>query len=132
MNAVRKRRSGVRRDTGWLARDLRRALIACLCLVSLFAFGAKIDDVSSSSTLGRAGLGQRSPSLGDSDVRTGSILLVPRFGDECRLRLIDNATWQIWENGVVDCQIAVAQAMSRSHAWSAARVDIIRDGFRKR
>lgn len=128
-----KRRSAARRNAGWLGRDLRRALIVCLCLVPVLVLGSKIDDIAASSpTLGRAGLGQRALALGDIDVATGSILLVPRFGDVCRVRLIDNATWQIWEDGVVDCQSALVQSRSRTHTWSTARVDIIRDGFRKR
>ena len=65
----------------------------------------------------------------DEGVTTGSIVLVPQFGDKCRTRLIDNATWRIWDNGVTDCRTALTPP--DSHQLSAARVDVIRDGFRR-
>jgi hypothetical protein len=57
-------------------------------------------------------------------------VFVPWFGDDCRLRWIDNATWRIFEHGLVECRTALTH--SETHGWSGARVDIIREGFRKR
>jgi len=55
------------------------------------------------------------------------------LGNHCRKRAIDNATWQIRDDGVVNCDTALSQpARPRPHAWSTARVGVIRDGFRRK
>ncbi len=72
----------------------------------------------------------QSSAHGEDDLTTGSILLVPRFGDQCRQRLIDNATWRIWDVGPVDCGTALARSAGAESA--SARADIIRDVFRKK
>ena len=70
---------------------------------------------------------------GDDDLATGSIIFVPILGNTCRKKLIDNATWQIRDNGLVDCRAALAQgAHGNQLGWSASRVDVIRHGFYKR
>lgn len=69
----------------------------------------------------------------DDDLTTGSIIFLPAIGNICRNHLIDNATWQIRDNGVVDCKSALARSASgRRVGWSAARVDVIRSGFSRR
>lgn len=66
----------------------------------------------------------------DGELRTGSILIAPRDGNICELRLIDNATWRIRPGGHVGCDEAVAWHAQRSEAYTAqARIEAIRDGF---
>jgi hypothetical protein len=67
-----------------------------------------------------------------AELASGPILFVPRSGNDCRQRLIDNATWQLRDNGVVDCDTALSPngaAVPREGA--PARVDVIRNGFRR-
>ena len=66
----------------------------------------------------------------DDDLTTGSIIFVPILGNTCRKRLIDDATWQFRDQGLVECRAALAEsAQGRRLSWSSARVDVIRHGF---
>ena len=70
---------------------------------------------------------------GDDDLATGSIIFVPILGNTCRKKLIDNATWQIRDNGLLDCRTALARgAHGNQLGWSTSRVDVIRNGFYSR
>jgi len=112
--------------------DGRRALIALIAGLFLgsllLALGNRIDGISLLQI--RPGFGQRPPI--DDDLSTGSVIVVPRHGNDCRLRLIDNATWRIWDQGVVDCDTALEQSRTRAHGWSAGRIEVIRTGFFRR
>jgi hypothetical protein len=130
MRATRNRRYADRSAAGRRVLDGRRALIAGLFLGSLMlALGNHIGGFSLMQI--RPGVAQKT--LTDEDLATGSILLVPFYGNDCRLRLIENATWRIWDHGVVDCHSALEQSRARTNGWSAAgRIEVIRDGFFRR
>ncbi|MGE3148269.1 MAG: hypothetical protein AB7K04_04305 [Pseudorhodoplanes sp.] len=67
----------------------------------------------------------------DEDVRTGSIFLVPRRGNECQHLLFDNRSGQIWYGGSVDCELALSHTGGeKAKAWSIARAEAIRGAFR--
>lgn len=69
----------------------------------------------------------------DDELATGSIIFVPVLGNNCRKKLIDNATWRIRDSGPVDCRVALARgAHGNESGWSTSRVDIIRNGFYSR
>jgi hypothetical protein len=113
----------------WIADDRRQAVAVCtLFVVALLG--------------GLATLVTRPPpyqvrmavnAVADDDLTTGSIVLVPTFGNTCRHRLIDNATWIVRDNGIVDCRSALTGLPhGRRVGWSAARVDVIRQGFANR
>ena len=125
---AKSRRRSTRRSQ---SRDNRRALAICLLFgaIAVFGLGTVIRNTPSSGT--RFAITTNAP--GDDDLTTGSIIFVPIFGNECRQRLIDNATWQIRDNGVVDCNTALAQTThGRRIGWSAARIDVVRQGFSHR
>jgi len=69
---------------------------------------------------------EAAPQEAKSDLQTGSILLEPADGKICRQRLIDNATWQIRDNGYVDCRVASAQ---NKQSWHQERTNAIRNSF---
>jgi hypothetical protein len=74
-----------------------------------------------------------SASGGDDEIYTGSILYIPYEGTNCRQILFDNRNGRFTDNGYVDCQSAEAQSgIGSPKQWSAARVRVIRDGFRDR
>ncbi len=117
-----------RRAAGWLGHDGRRALVACLCLMGLLGLVMLAGAGSPSAMRWASAQGYD----GD-ELATGSILFFPVFGNRCRQRLIDNATWRISDAGEVDCKAALSEpASARAPQWSASRVDVIRDGFRKK
>lgn len=121
-----------RRSRGWFRRDNRRALAICLLFGSVAALG--VGTVMRQAPWGSIRIGN-GPGYGQSedDLATGSIIFVPVLGNTCRKKLIDNATWRIRDDGLVDCRAAFAQgAHGNQLGWPATRVDIIRHGFYKR
>jgi len=121
-----------RRTTrGSQSRDSRRALAICLLFgaIALVGLGTAIRN----SPPGGTRVAATTSAQGNDDLTTGSIVFVPLFGNNCRTRLIDNATWRIRDNGVVDCNAALAQSThGRRIGWSAARLDVVRQGFSHR
>jgi len=128
MPADGKSRSGTTRT--WRSRDHRQALAICFIFgaIAVLLLGPVIRNTPSGGTRTAA-----TPGAQGDDLTTGSIVFVPIFGNHCRSRLIDNATWQIRDNGTVDCTAALAHnASGRRVGWSAARVDVVRQGFAHR
>jgi hypothetical protein len=128
------KKSSNRRTRGWFRRDNRRALAICLLFgaAASIGLGSVIQQAPTIGTLRIAGNG---PGLTQSDdeLATGSIIIVPVLGSNCRKKLIDNATWRIRDIGPVDCRTALARgAHGNESGWSASRVDIIRSGFYSR
>ena len=67
----------------------------------------------------------------DEEMRTGSILFVSLRGNECQHNLFDNKTGQIWHSGYVSCDVALSKTgAEKQKAWSLARTEAIRGGFR--
>jgi hypothetical protein len=117
----------------WFRRENRRAFAICL----LFAGAATVGLGTAIQQNPFAGIriAGNGPGYGhaDDDLATGSIIFVPILGNTCRKKLIDNATWEIRDNGLVDCRAALAQnAHGHKLGWSASRVDVIRHGFYRR
>jgi len=68
---------------------------------------------------------------GDDDIYTGSILYMPQEGRSCRQLLFDNQTGRFSDNGYVDCVNAAYHSPSEPKFWSAARAQVISNGFRR-
>ena len=68
----------------------------------------------------------------DDELYTGSIVVVPRFGNDCWKMMIDNRTGRMWENGYVDCDSVVGTLAEseRNGATSSARLNAIGAAFR--
>jgi hypothetical protein len=63
----------------------------------------------------------------------GSILFSPDPGNRCHQRLVDNARWQIRDNGIVDCSAAMAQIAESQRKQAAKQHQIlIRNSFLNR
>jgi hypothetical protein len=121
-----------RRQTarGWLGRDNRHALAVCLLFGAIVAVG--LGTVIRHAPMTMLGVAA-ADGHGDGGLTTGSIIFVPILGNICRKRLIENTSWQIRDNGLVDCRAALAQgAHGNQLGWSVARVDVIRHGFYNR
>lgn len=64
----------------------------------------------------------------------GAVLFIPQFGDTCRRRWIDNATWTLRDGGEVDCEDAANwhdKAEDRQHKVEQ-RLDAISKTFQSR
>lgn len=110
----------------WFRRDDRHALEIGAAFVAVLISGA----VFMIREAPRSAPRTVAAAPADDDLTTGSIIFMPVAGDICRNHLIDNATWMIRDNGVVDCRTALARyAPPRRVGWSPARIDVIRAGF---
>ena len=121
------------RSRKWFRRDNLRALAICLLFGAAATAGLGI--VIRQGPLGSIRIAANGSGYGhaDDDLATGSIIFVPILGNTCRKKLIDNATWQIRDSGLVDCRAALAQnTYGKQLGWSASRVDVIRHGFYNR
>src|SRR5262245_59461964 len=95
----------VRKPARRFALDRRRAMIAVCSFAAVLAFGAAV-----SRTLLPLPSAQPSRATGQgrgAELATGPIIFIPRSGNDCRQKLIDNATWRIRDNGTVDCDVAL-------------------------
>jgi hypothetical protein len=111
-------------------RDIAQVTLAFACLAAVVAFTLFVDSGPAAVTR-RAAAPPHVPT--EEEIYTGSILFMPYEGNDCRQSLLDNLTGQIRDNGVVPCDRAMIDAGStQRRAWSAARVDAIRDGFARR
>ena len=116
---------------GSQSRDSRRAVAICLLFGAIVLVG--LGTVIRNSPSGGTRIAETASAKGNDDLATGSIVFVPLFGNNCRTRLIDNATWRIRDNGVVDCNAALSLSThDRRIGWSAARLDVVRQGFSRR
>jgi hypothetical protein len=111
-------------------RDIAQVTLAFACLAAVVAFTLFVDT-------GRIGVTRQTAAPThiptEEEIYTGSILFMPYQGNDCRQSLLDNLTGQIRDNGIVPCDSAMIDAgNSQRRAWSAARVDAIRDGFARR
>ncbi|MGD9923140.1 MAG: hypothetical protein AB7V13_17105 [Pseudorhodoplanes sp.] len=67
-------------------------------------------------------------------LRTGAMLFVPQYGNVCRRRWIDNATWTLRDGGEIPCDEAVswnAAVPARQHRVER-RLDAIRNVFQSK
>jgi hypothetical protein len=127
-------KSRSRRVRRGFRRDNRRALTICLLFgaAASIGLGSVIQQAPSIGTLRIAGNGPGFTQA-DDELATGSVIFVPVLGNDCRKKLIDNATWYIRDSGPVDCRAALARgAHANESGWSTSRVDIIRNGFYSR
>jgi hypothetical protein len=118
----------------WLWRDLRLVYV----LLVLAAFGFSLFFFFSGNIFsGGFMLRVKAPepaqqAQSDDEIYTGSIIIVPPRGDQCWQMMLDNRTGRMWENGYVDCYVAVRQFAEnkRSGAISTIRIRSIMDAFR--
>ena len=68
----------------------------------------------------------------DDALYTGSIIVVPRAGNDCWKMMLDNRTGRMWENGYVDCNtvVGVLAESKKDGASRAGRLHAIGASFR--
>ena len=102
MSTIQRTRS--RRNALRIGRGGGRAFVICTLLASSFALVVVFrDDIP-------IPVHSAAPSQTDASVLPdGSILFPSNSGNICRQHLINQATWVIRDNGVLDCDVASSQ-----------------------
>ena len=125
MSAAGSLRSLKPSAAGRLAGELRRAIVAC-GITFAFCLSAVLIANHWRASMSQA---TRTTPSSEAELSTGAMLVVSPSGTFCRQRTIDNSTWQIRDNGWVDCDEALAKS-ANSGAPAGSRIDLIREGFR--
>ncbi|HEY6254915.1 MAG TPA: hypothetical protein VIY51_03890 [Xanthobacteraceae bacterium] len=112
-------------SAGRLAGDVHRAFVASGLVVGV-CVGTAVFASWAHSSMSR---GAQSHAVNGANLSTGSLLIVSPSGTFCRNRTIDNSTWQIRDNGWVDCEDALAKSASGTDN-RGSRLDLIRQSFR--
>jgi hypothetical protein len=109
------------------ALDRRRALIVGGAVAVVLGLSAVIGSAVTSSSRSSATLAQGRA----RELAKGPIVFLPRSGNECRQKVIDNDTWRIRDNGTVDCDATLGNRIDAPPREGApSRIDAIRKGFR--
>jgi type II secretory pathway component PulL len=107
-----------RRKFEWITAFDKCGYIACALLAVVLALIHFRTDLSALQLSSAVSHDEHSAILHDKhDVLAGSIL-APYANDVCHQRLIDNATGQIRDGGLVNCEIATAH---NTEMWADAR-----------
>src|ERR1017187_3188099 len=118
----------LRRKAKWIGRYGRRALLACAWLTSALAFAAGRPDISAPVQSESVASAQESR----LNRPPGSILFVPLDGNICRHALIDNTTWRIIDDGVLNCAGPLSLAQKEGNRqWLAGRMKSLQQSFAK-
>jgi len=123
---MRRRKSSAH----WLWRDLRLSYL--LLFWGAVSLGLIVYFAPAATLPRNAAL----PPPSDDDrlitASTASIILVPRRGERCWQRILDNRTGRMWDRGYVNCYEAVAQASEPTPgvAVTSVRLTAISNGFR--
>lgn len=73
------------------------------------------------------------PPVSVTDQYTGSIIIVPTRGEDCRQMMLDNRTGRMWDNGVVNCYEAVSRpGRDQLGGMSSLRINAIGKAFNRR
>jgi hypothetical protein len=112
---------------GRLTGDFRRAILACGFALAFCLVVAVIASWVQASVNTAA----RSRAASEGGLSTGSMLFVSPTGNLCRQSTIDNSTWRIRNNGLVDCEEALAKSANAGvdGRTPGSRLELIRQGF---
>ena len=108
-------------------RDRWQAVVAVLALAALLGVGLFVSSNFPSPVRTLA-----ADARGGRHLASGPVLFVPRFGNRCRQRTIDNATWRMRDVGEVDCDGALSQSEAIRHEGAVSRVDGVKEEPRKK
>jgi len=117
----------------WILRDIPRTYVLLVWL----AFGAALLIYSNDwHPSGWTTLRQEAsvkPAAPTVEHYTGSIILVPPRGDNCRQMMLDNRTGKMWDNGYVNCYEAVSRPDKEQRGGiSSLRMNAIGKAFNRR
>ena len=118
----------------WMLRDIPRTYVLLVWL----AFGVAILLYSSDwhpsgwTALRQEAAAPKRP-VSVTEQYTGSIIIVPARGEECRQMMLDNRTGRMWNIGVVNCYEAVSRSeKDQRGGMSTLRINAIGKAFNRR
>jgi hypothetical protein len=122
-----------RASAPWFWRDLR--LVYVLLVWVAFAFGLYFyfdNDLAPRREARVTPAMAAAQAAKDDALYTGSIIVVPRTGEQCWKMMLDNRTGRMWESGYVDCTAAVGPFGQDAHnkVSRAGRLHAIGAAFR--
>ena len=118
----------------WMLRDIPRTYV----LLTWLAFGAALliysnDWHPSGWTALRQEATAPKPPVSATEQYTGSIIIVPTHGEDCRQMMLDNRTGKMWDKGVVNCYEAVSRSeKDQRGGMSSLRINAIGKAFNNR
>lgn len=111
------------------SRDIARPFIVIVAMAALLGLGFL---TTQQVITAKRQAADAASAASKTDVYAGSILYIPDQGNACRELMFDNRNGRFTDKGFVDCQVAFSRsAEDEPKQWSAARVRVISDGFRK-
>jgi hypothetical protein len=73
------------------------------------------------------------PPVSTVEQYTGSLILVPPRGENCRQMMLDNRTGRMWDKGYVNCYEAVSRSdKDQRGGMSTLRMNAIGKAFNRR
>ena len=118
----------------WMLRDIPRTYVLLVWL----AFGAALliysnDWHPSGWTALRKEAATPKPPVSVTEQYTGSIIIVPTRGEDCRQMMLDNRTGRMWDKGIVNCYEAVSRPeRDQRSGMSSLRINAIGKAFNRR
>jgi hypothetical protein len=118
----------------WMLRDIPRTYVLLVWL----AFGVALliysnDWHPSGWTALRQEATAPKPPVSVAEQYTGSIIIVPTRGEDCRQMMLDNRTGKMWDKGVVNCYEAVSRPdRDQRSGMSSLRMNAIGKAFNRR
>lgn len=116
----------------WFLRDVPRTYVMLVWLALAATLLIYVNDWHPSgwSALKPEAAAPR-PKRSEAETYTGSIIVVPATGENCRQLMIDNRTGRMWDKGLVNCyEAASPPEKDSSSAISSKRINSIGNAFR--
>lgn len=126
--------AGVRTARSWHKEQQRGLMIAVSLTVVLGAllvgYGVQAQIAGEAARIARRA--EQIALATKEELKKGTLLFVPVYGNVCRQRWIDNATWTIRDGQDVICDEAASWTVNTKPTDQsvAQRMDAVRDGFR--
>ena len=117
----------------WMLRDIPRTYVLLVWL----AFGAAIliyssDWHPSGWTALRREAAAPKPPISVTEQYTGSVIIVPSRGEDCRQMMLDNRTGRMWDKGFVNCYEVSRSERDQRSGMSSLRMNAIGKAFNRR
>ena len=118
----------------WMLRDIPRTYVLLVWL----AFGTALliysnDWHPSGWTTLRQEPAAPKRQISATEQYTGSIIIVPTRGEDCRRMMLDNRTGRMWDTGSVNCYEAVSRSeKDQRGGMSSLRINAIGKAFNRR
>jgi hypothetical protein len=117
----------------WILRDIPRTYVLLVWLAFGVALLIYSNDWRPSGWTALRNEASQKPPMPVVENYTGSIILVPSRGENCRQMMLDNRTGKMWDKGYVNCYEAVSRSDKEQRGgMSSLRLNAIGKAFNRR